>query len=96
MQSLTIFLAGPLKVRVMRLPRKISPAAARRRSLLFDAALGILVGAFALIVAAEIGVVGFFALLCAVVLVPWYLLDGTLGRARRNPPGPAPRSSSRR
>jgi len=80
----------------VRLPRNISPAAARRRSLLFDATLGVLVGAFALIVAAEIGVVAFFGLLCAVVLVPWYLLDGRLGRGTRSPRRPPPRSPSRR
>jgi hypothetical protein len=67
----------------VRLPRNVSPAAARRRSLLVDAALGILLGVLALIIAAGIGVVGFFALLCAVVLVPWYLLDAGWSSARR-------------
>ncbi len=67
----------------MRLPRNISPAAARRRSLLVDAALGILLGILVLIIAAGIGVVGFFALLCAVVLIPWYLLDAGRSSARR-------------
>jgi cobalamin synthase len=68
----------------VKLPRNVSPAAAARRSLLLDAVLGILIGIFAIIVAAGIGVVGFFALLCTLVVVPWYLLEGRLpGRRRR-------------
>lgn len=67
----------------MRPPRNVSPAAARRRSLLFDALLGIAIGVCALVVAAGVGVVGFFALLCALVLVPWYLLEGGIRGARR-------------
>lgn len=67
----------------MKLPRNVSPAAARRRSLLVDAALGILLGVVAIVAAAGIGVVGFFALLCALVLVPWYLVEGGLRRGRR-------------
>ena len=70
----------------MRLPRNVSPAAARRRVLLLDAVLGVLVGLLALILAAGIGVVGFVALLCALVLVASYLVELTLrvaGRRRR-------------
>lgn len=67
----------------MRPPRRVSPAAARRRALLVDAALGVLIGIFVIVVAAGIGVVGFFALLCAVVIVPWYLVEGGLRGARR-------------
>ena len=67
----------------MRPPRNIAPAAARRRSLLIDVLLGVLIGVLAIVVAAGIGVVGFFALLCALVLVPWYLLEGGLRRSRR-------------
>ena len=70
----------------MRLPRHISPAAARRRALLADAVLGLLVAIAVLVVAAGIGVVGFFSLLCAVALVPWYLLDRRRDRGRRRPP----------
>lgn len=70
----------------MRPPRHVSPAAAARRSLLLDALLGVLVGIAALVIAAGIGVVGFFALLCALILIPWYLLEagfhGTRGRRR--------------
>jgi cobalamin synthase len=67
----------------VRLPRNVSPAAARRRSLLVDVVLGILVGIFAITVAAGIGVVGFFALLCALVVVSWYLIEGSIRLARR-------------
>ena len=66
----------------MRLPRNISPAAAARRSLLFDVVLGILIGICAIVIAAGIGVVGFFALLCILAVVPWYLLDRGLHRGR--------------
>jgi cobalamin synthase len=67
----------------VKLPRNVSPAAAERRALLLDVMLGILIGVFAIIVAAGIGVVGFFALLCAVVVVPWYLLEGGLRATKR-------------
>ena len=67
----------------MRLPRNVTPAAARRRSLLIDALLGVLLGIIAIAAAAGIGVVGFFALLCALVVVPWYLVEGGLRGARR-------------
>jgi NhaP-type Na+/H+ or K+/H+ antiporter len=70
----------------VRVPRHVSPAAARRRSLLVDVVLGLLLALAAIVVAAGIGVVGFFALLCALALVPWYLLEGRIGRARRRPP----------
>jgi hypothetical protein len=61
----------------------VSPAAAARRSLLVDAVLGLLIGILALVLAAGIGVVGFFGLLCALVLVPWYLLEGGMRSKRR-------------
>jgi hypothetical protein len=67
----------------VRLPRNISPAAAARRSLLLDVLLGLLIGIFAVVAAAGIGVVGFFALICAVILVPWYLLEGRFRSIRR-------------
>jgi hypothetical protein len=69
----------------VRLPRNVSPAAARRRSLLVDAMLGFLIGVFAIVAAAGIGVVGFFALICALVVVAWYLIESGLRVARRNP-----------
>jgi hypothetical protein len=72
------------KVPAVRLPRHVSPAAARRRSLLVDVVLGITIGICAIVVTAGIGVVGFFALICALVLLPWYLLEGGIrGAARR-------------
>ncbi|MGH2940147.1 MAG: hypothetical protein ACRDPE_18720 [Solirubrobacterales bacterium] len=77
----------------MRLPRNISPAAAERRSLLFDVVLGILIGTCAIIIAAGIGVVGFFALLCFLAVVPWYLLDR--GSRLRSPRRRARRSGRR-
>jgi hypothetical protein len=64
-------------------PRHVSPAAARRRALLLDGLLGAAIGLAAIVIAAGIGVVGFFALLCMLVLVPWYLLEGGLRGARR-------------
>ena len=67
----------------MRLPRNVSPAAARRRSLLLDAALGIGLGIVAIVAAAGIGVVGFFALVCTLIVVAWYLVEGVLRGARR-------------
>lgn len=66
----------------MKLPRNVSPGAAQRRLLLFDVLLGAAIAIAAIIVAAGIGVVGFFALLCALVIVPWYLLEGGLRSAR--------------
>jgi hypothetical protein len=65
------------------LPRHVSPAAARRRSLLVDVTVGIAIGICAMVVAAGIGVVGFFALLCTLVLVAWFLVEGGLRGARR-------------
>lgn len=67
----------------MRPPRNVSPAAARRRSLLFDALLGVAIGICAIVVAAGIGVVGFFALICVLIIVPWYLIEGGLRTTRR-------------
>ena len=67
----------------MRLPHNVSPAAARRRSVLVDVVLGIFIGLVAIAIAAGIGVVGFFALICALVIVSWYLIEGGLRIARR-------------
>jgi hypothetical protein len=67
----------------VKLPRHVSPAAAERRSLLFDVLIGLAIAIAAIIVAAGIGVVGFFALLCVLVIVPWYLLEGSVRAARR-------------
>ena len=66
----------------MRLPRNVSPAAARRRSLLIDAMLGFLIAVCAIAAAAGIGVVGFFALICALVVISWYLIEGGVRMAR--------------
>jgi len=61
----------------VRLPRNVSPAAARRRSLLV----------VAISVAAGIGVVGFVALICALIVVSWYLIEGSIRMARRKSRG---------
>lgn len=66
----------------MRLPRNVSPAAAARRALLVDVLLGVLVGFLAIVLAAGIGVVGFFALICVLVLLAWYLIEGGIRGAR--------------
>ena len=67
----------------MRPPRNVSPAAARHRSLLVDALIGIAIGICAIVVAAGVGVVGFFALICVLIIVPWYLVEGGLRCTRR-------------
>jgi hypothetical protein len=67
----------------VRLPRNVSPAAARRRSLLVDVVLGILIAVCAITAAAGIGVVGFFALICALCVVSWYVVEGSVRMARR-------------
>ncbi|HVW47589.1 MAG TPA: hypothetical protein VHA76_11085, partial [Solirubrobacterales bacterium] len=67
----------------MRVPRNVSPAAARRRALLVDVVLGVLLGLVAIVLAAGIGVVGFLGLLAAIALAAWYLLDGGLRAIRR-------------
>jgi len=67
----------------VRPPRHVSPAAARRRSLLVDVALGLALAVLAIVAAAGIGVVGFFGLVCALVLVPWYLVERGLRSGRR-------------
>ena len=75
----------------MRVPRNVSPAAARRRELLVDVTLGLVLAVAAIVVASGIGVIGFFSLLATLALVPWYLLDGRLRRARRRRPDGARR-----
>jgi hypothetical protein len=67
----------------VRLPRNVSPAAARRRSLLIDAMLGFLIAVCAITAAAGVGVVGFFALICALIVASWYLIEGSVRVARR-------------
>jgi hypothetical protein len=70
----------------VKLPRHVSPAAAARRSLLVDVLLGLAIAIAGIVLAAGIGVVGFFALLCALVLVVWYLLEKGVRMARRRRP----------
>jgi NhaP-type Na+/H+ or K+/H+ antiporter len=66
----------------VKLPRHVSPAAARRREALLDVLLGLTLALAVIVVAAGLGVVGFFALLCALALIPWYLIEGWQGRRR--------------
>ncbi len=68
---------------MVRLPKRVSPAAAERRALLFDVLIGFAIAIAVIIIAAGIGVVGFFALLCALVLIPWYLIEGGMRLRRR-------------
>jgi hypothetical protein len=68
---------------LVKLPRNVSPAAARRRSLLIDAMSGFLIAVCAIVAAAGIGVVGFIALVGALVVVSWYLIEGSVRIARR-------------
>lgn len=75
----------------MRLPRNISPAAARRRSLLVDVLLGAAIGICAIVVAAGVGVVGFFALICFLIIAPWGLFEGAI-RSRRSRRAPSVRT----
>jgi NhaP-type Na+/H+ or K+/H+ antiporter len=70
----------------VRLPTPASPGAAARRSLLADLLAALLIATVAIILAAGIGVVGFIALIAALVLLPWYLVEALvrlLGRRRR-------------
>lgn len=74
----------------MRLPTPASPGAAARRSLLADTLAALLIAAVAIALAAGIGVIGFLALLAALILLPWYgiealvrLLGRRSGRKRR-------------
>jgi hypothetical protein len=70
---------------VVKLPRNVSPAAARRRSLLVDILFGTAIGIGAIFVAAGVGVVGFFALICLLVIVLWFLAEGGIRAWRRRP-----------
>ncbi|MGD9734084.1 MAG: hypothetical protein AB7V58_00510 [Solirubrobacterales bacterium] len=68
----------------MRLPTPASPGAAARRSLLADLLAGIVIAVCAIVIAAGIGVIGFAALLSAVVLGPWYLAEAIIRLTRRS------------
>lgn len=57
------------------LPRDISPAARSRRAFLADLLIAIVLAATAILLAAGLGVVGFFALLVLLVLCTWIGLE---------------------
>lgn len=59
----------------MRLPRDISAEARARRSLLFDLLFAAVLAALALLLAAGIGVVGFFAAILALALLLWLAVE---------------------
>lgn len=67
----------------MRLPTPASPGAAARRSLLADLLAALLIAALAITLAAGIGVVGFAALLAALILLPWYGVEALVRLLRR-------------
>lgn len=71
----------------MRIPRNVSPAAEARRSWLIDVVIGIFLGIVAIILAAGVGVVAFFALLVAILIVVWYIVEGVLRFRRRRGAG---------
>lgn len=77
LEEIATIAACRAEARLMKPPRNVSPAAARRRSLLVDVVLGILIAVCAIFVSAGIGVVGFCASICALVVVSWYLIEGS-------------------
>lgn len=66
--------------------RGISPGARARRALLFDSLAAIALAALALILAAGLGVVGFFGLPLLVGGLLWIAAERLLGRARPKSP----------
>jgi len=66
----------------VKLPTPVSPGAAARRSLLADLLVALLIALVVIALAAGIGVVGFVALIAALILVPWYLVEAIVGSVR--------------
>jgi Flp pilus assembly protein TadB len=75
----------------VRLPRDISAAAERRRSLLFDAIGAIVIAIFVIIVSAGLGIVALVALITLAILVVWIGVEALLRRLRRRRPSAARR-----
>ncbi len=73
----------------MKLPTPATPGAAARRSLLADVIAALVIAALAIALAAGIGVVGFLALLTALLLLPWYLVEAVVRLVRRRRLSPA-------
>jgi len=67
---------------VVSLPRDISPGTAARRSLLADLLIALALALLTFQLAAGIGVVGFIALLTAVVLLLWIGVEAAARRMR--------------
>jgi Flp pilus assembly protein TadB len=78
----------------VKLPTPATPGAAARRSLLFDLVAALAITLVALLLAAGIGVVGFFALPAALLLIAWYGTEAGLRRVLRRRRGPQRRFSS--
>jgi hypothetical protein len=68
---------------VVRLPREISAAAARRRSLLADFAAALVLAIVAIALSAGLGIVGALALITLLVVLIWIGIEAALRRLRR-------------
>lgn len=66
----------------MPLPRRISPQARARRALLFDFLVALTLAVLALILAAGLGVIGFFGLPLLVAGLLWIGVERLRGRNR--------------
>jgi hypothetical protein len=77
---------------VVGLPRDISPGARSRRAFFADLLIAIALATVTILLAAGIGVVGFFALLVLLALSAWIGLEAAIGsllhRRRRHFGGP--------
>jgi hypothetical protein len=80
---------------MVSLSRRISPAAAARRSLLVDLLVAIALAALAFQLAAGVGVVGVFALLTLLGLTAWIAIEAAIQRASRRR-GTAQQAAGRR
>jgi hypothetical protein len=80
---------------MVSLPRDISPGAAARRSLLADFLIALALALLAFQFAAGIGVVGFLALLAALIILLWIFVEAIVrrGRGRRGSEGGRTRSA---
>ena len=83
----TRFLLRPPAPRaaLVRLPREVSAAAARRRALLFDLVAALILAVLAIALSAGLGIAGVAALLALIVLLAWVGIEAglrLLGRRR--------------
>lgn len=68
---------------MVRLPRDISPGARSRRAFFADLLIAIAFAMVTILLAAGIGVVGFFALLVLLALGAWIGLEAAIGSLLR-------------